>query len=106
MKDKLLEIIKNYGVNNQLRKLNEEVFELQESIIERQNKSWSLEGKTPEIVEPVIKEYIMNIAQEIADCYVMIEQFRLYYNISKEKIEDIMKYKVERQLSRIAKEKE
>lgn len=101
MKDKLLEIIKNYGVNNQLRKLNEEVFELQESIIGWQNKSWNLEGKSPEVVEPVIKEYIMNIAQEIADCYVMLEQFRLYYGIPKEKIKEVMEYKINRQIDRI-----
>ena len=38
MKDnKYQKIIEHYGINNQLKKLTEEVYELQESILERHN---------------------------------------------------------------------
>lgn len=42
-----------------------------------------------------------HIAEEIADCYVMLEQFRLYYGIPKEKIKEVMEYKINRQINRI-----
>lgn len=44
---------------------------------------------------------IRNIADEIADVFVMLEQFRIYYNIPSEKIKEIVEYKIERQLKRI-----
>lgn len=103
MKDKLLHIIKKYGVIPQLKYFQSEVFELNEAII-------TFEKEYPYCDNIIDKGYIEaiknNIAQEIADCYVMIEQFRLYYDISNDKIKEIMEYKVDRQLSRIAKEKE
>lgn len=97
MKDKLLHIIKKYGVIPQLKYFQSEVFELNETIIieEDRNKHLNLKNFSTD-----------DIAQEIADCYVMLEQFRLYYDISNDKIKEIMEYKVDRQLSRIAKEKE
>ena len=97
MKDKLLHIIKKYGVIAQLKYFQSEVFELNETIIieEDRNKHLNLKNFSTD-----------DIAQEIADCYVMLEQFRLYYDISNDKIKEIMEYKVDRQLSRIAKEKE
>lgn len=102
MEDKLLQIINHYGVYNQLRKFNEEAFELQEAIVSEKLKD-NIQNTRPlyDIVESR-----KHIAEEIADCYVMLEQFRLYYAIPKEKIKEIIKYKIDRQLSRIAKEKE
>lgn len=102
MKDKLLEIINHYEINNQLRKFNEEVFELQEAIVSEKLKD-KIQNTRPLID---IVESRKNIAEEIADVSVMLEQFRLYYAIPKEKIKEIMEYKIERQISRIAKEKE
>ena len=50
-----------------------------------------------------IDEYISHIAEEIADCYVMLEQFRQYYEIPNKDLEKIMRYKIERQLERMEK---
>lgn len=96
MKDDLLQIINNYGIQNQLRKFNEETFELQEAIIKYEtlkdyyfkNTNW-------------LKEHI---AEEIADVMVMLKQFQMYYKISRDEIRDVMKYKIERQLERIENE--
>lgn len=91
MKDDLLRIINNYGIQNQLRKFNEETFELQEAIIKAENK-----------YEPI--QDIDHIAEEIADVMVMLKQFQMYYKISRDEIRDVMKYKIERQLERIKNE--
>lgn len=50
------------------------------------------------------KENINHIAEELTDCYVMLEQFRRYYEISNEEIVKIMKEKIDRQLTRIESE--
>lgn len=92
MKDKLLKIIKNYGVIPQLKYFQSKVFELNEAIIIEEDRNKHLNLK---------KFSTDDIAQEIADCYVMLEQFRLYYDIPKEKIKEVMEYKINRQIDRI-----
>lgn len=77
-------IIEYYGVNNQLKKLTEEVYELQESILEQHN------------TEHVLEEY--------ADVEVILEQIKQYFKLDDDKIELIKDYKVARQLYRIRNE--
>lgn len=77
-------IIEHYGINNQLKKLSEEVYELQESILEQHN------------TEHVLEEY--------ADVEVILEQIKQYFKLDDDKIELIKDYKVARQLYRIRKE--
>ena len=81
MKNKLLKIINTYGIMPQLKYFQSEVFELNEAIIKNEN--------------------IEHIAEELADVSVMLEQFKLYYNIKNEDIEKIMDYKIDRQIKRI-----
>jgi NTP pyrophosphatase (non-canonical NTP hydrolase) len=98
MKNKLLQIIQHYGIDNQLRKFSEENFELIEAIIK--------------MIYPKFTGYMyidelkQNIKEEIADNLVLLSQFILYYNIDLDDIEEIFKYKVERQLERIKAENE
>lgn len=82
--DKYQKIIEHYGVNNQLKKLTEEVYELQESILEQHN------------IEHILEEY--------ADVEVILEQIKQYFKLDDEKIELIKDYKVARQLYRIRNE--
>lgn len=77
-------IIEYYGINNQLKKLTEEVYELQESILEQHN------------IEHILEEY--------ADVEVILEQIKQYFKLDDEKIELIKDYKVARQLYRIRNE--
>ena len=97
MKEDLLKIINNYGVMPQLKYFQSEVFELNEAIIKYENYR-----KTN--AEFIREHYIDHIKEEIADVMVMLKQFQYYYGIEDKEIEDIMKFKIERQLSRIAKE--
>lgn len=93
MKDKLLRIINHYGVRTELKKFNEESFELIEAILEYKF------SEDDDYFPP--EPYKKHIAEEMADCYVMLEQFRHHYGISNEEITDIMFAKIDRQIGRI-----
>ena len=99
MKADLLKIIKHYGINHQQKKLEEEVFELQEAITTHELKQ-SVEYEIPLTEIVGTKEHI---AEELAYVMVILEQIKLYYEISSEEITKIFWSKVERQLGRISK---
>lgn len=94
MKEKLLKIIQRYGINKQLKYIHSEYFELDEAVVqfdyndEIHNEKYAIEC----------------VAQEIADVMVMLKQFQYYYGITDEQIEEIMNYKIDRQLDRISEE--
>lgn len=100
MKEDLLKIIKHYGIMPQLKHIHSEYFELDEAITVHQlNEYYN---------EEYDMEYELNkehIAEEISDVMVMLKQFQYYYGIEDKQIEDIMKFKIERQLRRIEEEK-
>lgn len=100
MKDKLLEIINHYKVSNQLKKLSEEIFELQESVIDAEY------NRYVGVIRRPGEKAIAHIEEEFADVCVVLEQFKAFYNLDNDKIIKIMEQKIDRQLSRIAKEKE
>ena len=77
-------IIEHYGVNAQLKQLNEEVYEFEEAVLEKHNKE--------------------HITEEIADVFVILQQFKEKYNIDLAEINKVMKNKVDRQLKRMEEE--
>lgn len=91
MNEKLKKIIKHYGVTPQLKYFQSEVYELTEAVL------WY--EITPEIIKDT-----QFITEEIADVMVMLKQFQLNYGIKDEEIEDIMKFKIDRQIERIENE--
>ena len=93
MKDKLLQIINHYGINKQLKYIHSEYFELDEIIISYEESGNSLSDY-----------YEEHITEEIADVMVMLKQFQYYYGIEDKQVEDVMNYKIDRQLDRIGKE--
>lgn len=88
MKEDLLKIINTYGIENQLKYIHTEYYELDEAILNYITRD----------------EDIEHIAEELSDCFVMLKQFQYYYEIPDEEIERIMKYKIDRQLKRIEEE--
>lgn len=96
MEEKLLKIIKHYGVLPQLKYFQSEVFELNEAIIKREE-----DYGFSETTVKMDKENIKHITEEIADVMVMLSQFQEYYGITKPQIFNIMNEKMERQLERI-----
>lgn len=83
--NKYLKIIEYYGVNVQLKQLNEEVYEFEEAVLEKHDKE--------------------HITEEIADILVILQQFKEKYNIDLTEINKVMRYKVDRQIRRIEEEK-
>lgn len=78
-----IEIINHYGYKHQIRKLAEEQFEL---------------------IEALFEEDEDHITEEIADCLLLIKQFRDFYKIQDEEIREVYDYKLARQERRIADE--
>lgn len=99
MKNDLLKIINEYGLMKQLKYFQTEVFELNQAIIEYHYD----ENKSYEVVEAHLKNHI---AEEIADVEVMLLQFKEYLDIPDEKIDEVMEFKIKRQLERIEEGKE
>lgn len=97
MKDNLLKIITHFGVRHQIKKLSEEVFELQEAIIDAEY------NRYVGVIRKPGERVIEHIEEEFADCMVLLEQIQEFYNLREEKIKDIMEYKVNRTLERIEK---
>lgn len=91
MKDKLLQIINHYGIDKQLKYIHSEYFELDEAIMNEEFEHH--------------QESIEHIAEEISDVEMMLDQFKAYYGINQEKINEIKSYKANRQLKRIEEEK-
>lgn len=85
-------IIEHYGVRNQLKKLSEEVYELQEAVIEE------------DLLCGVNGCNNKNITEEIADVWVILRQLVMQFDIAENDIEDMADYKVKRTLERIEKE--
>lgn len=97
MKEDLLKIVKHFGINNQQRKLEEEIFELEEAITINQLKE-TVEYEIPLTEIIGTREHI---AEEIADVMLLLEQFKTYYGITSEEITNLFWNKVDRTLERI-----
>lgn len=87
--EKLKEILSRYGERHQAKKLNEEAYELTEAIHNY------LCGRGS----------IRAIAEEMADCLVMIRQFAVLYDITDLELEAIADMKIDRQIERMKNEK-
>lgn len=83
-KNKLLSIVKHYGILHQIKYLYTEIFELTEAVI--------LNDKE-------------HITEEYADVMVLLAQVSEYFNLDHIAVNVIMDNKIDRQLTRIANEK-
>lgn len=82
-KNKLLSIVKHYGILHQIKYLYTEIFEL---------------------TEAVISGDINHITEEYADCMVLLAQVCEYFKLDHISIDVIMNNKIDRQLKRIENE--
>ena len=106
MKERLLTILNHYGLEKQLKYFQSEIFELNEAVITKRNRDRfnpfvgfvNLGNKLIGTKD----EYVEHIKEEIADVLVMLEQIRLNYDIPTSEIKEVMEYKINRQLQRIA----
>lgn len=89
MKEDLLKIINHYGVSKQLKKLSEEIFELQEAIL----------------LDLYDKESYDHILEEYADVQVVLSQIEEYFELDQNKLVEMQSFKISRTLERIKNEK-
>ena len=95
----LKKICQHYGIRMRIKKLSEEVFELQEAVIDADQ-----EGTLAQTTIQHIAKKQGHIAEELADVMVLWEQIRLHYDVPIQVVRGIMKEKIERQLKRIKEE--
>lgn len=88
-----LRIATHYGIRNQLKKLNEENFELSEAVMVAET--------AKETTGDIQHKMIGHICEELADCFVLMAQIRQYYEIEPRDITRVYQQKIERQLKRI-----
>ena len=101
MKKDLLTIINHYGIDKQLKYIHSEYYELDEAIIQKEYPAIAKGHKNEQL--DILEN--KHIAEELADIQVMLKQFQYYYGIEDKEIEDIMQFKIQRQLDRIKEEK-
>lgn len=93
MKEDLLKIITHYGLENQKRKLVEEVYELLDALAELTYSSMNFSNNLQKMLE--------HVTEEIADVQVLLEQIKIYWSIEPEDIQRVMEYKINRTLGGI-----
>ena len=94
MEERLKYIINHYGIDKQLKYIHTEYFELDEAILKHLNADYLTNEESR-------YSNLENIAGEIADIMVMLKQFQYRFGIPDSKIEEIMNYKIDRQINRI-----
>ena len=109
---KLREIINHYGIKKQLKHFQTEIFELNEAVLNYEKDSirdfvnaiyrncynFLVDNRNIPKLKDDRREHVI---EEIADVMVMLKQIQLHYNIKTETINEIMSYKIDRQLERI-----
>ncbi len=99
----LLKIIEFYGVLPQLKYFQSEVFELNEAIIEYEDRK-NISDFNLNMFKATAMPVKQHIIEEIADVMVMLMQFKEYYHMDGNDIMKIMREKIDRQLGRIENE--
>lgn len=108
----LIDTINYFGLNNQIRKLNEEHDEVIDAISEliyfNKYKPDGINNMFINNVKYKPEEYVRrlkdHIAEEIADNLNVLRQIQLYYNIKDEDVEAYREYKSKRTIDLIEKE--
>lgn len=112
MNKKLRKIINHYGIKKQLKYFQSEIFELNEAIIQYEERKRNPIDIILNTLEPIMaslnnRKAVSStdaIKEEIVDVMVMLKQIQLYYNISYADVREVMNAKISRQLERINEE--
>lgn len=92
-----LDIINHFGYRNQMKKLNEEVFEFLEAVDNYEDElAFHLVGD--KVGENLLRD---SVVEEMGDLLLLLTEFIAKYEISKEELDEVMDYKLERTLRRI-----
>ena len=92
MKEDLLEIIQNYGVLNQLEYYQSEVWELDNAIQEYEMFLILCDVDYDSVTISSKQDFKKHIAEELADNFVMLYQFKEYYKLDLELSKEIITF--------------
>lgn len=87
-REKWIKIINHFGIKNQMKKLSEETYEVQEAINEAKG-------------YPIPSDVKEHITEEIADVAVLLNQFIEFFNLDGNKIDQKIYEKTDRTIERI-----
>lgn len=99
LNEKLKSIIEYYGYRNQLKKFNEESFEVIEAVMDLEEQIVTCFSCG--CSECHTKHERKHLEEEIADALVLLNQFIYYYDLDENNIMDNVYKKTDRQLARI-----
>lgn len=102
LNEKLKSIIEYYGYRNQLKKFNEESFEVIEAVMDLEEQI--LTCCECGCFDSHTKHERKHLEEEIADTLVLLNQFIYYYELNENNIMDTVYKKIDRQLTRIEEE--
>lgn len=91
-KDKIEEIYYKHGVSNQLKKLSEEIYELQEAV-----KDFNSACKSNKTMDSSYKEHI---EEEFSDVILLLTQIKIAYNLDNDNLRKWFDFKLKRQIAR------
>lgn len=96
-----LDIINHFGYRAQMKKLNEEVFELIEAIDTYEDAVMEQVNPEPYYTIAEMDIFREHVVEEVGDVLLLITQFLARYEISKPEIDKWMDTKLERTIERI-----
>ena len=96
-----LDIINHFGYRNQMKKLNEETYELLEAIDNYEDASMEFNNNEDYYSVEETKVFRDHIVEEMGDVLTLLTEFIARYDIEKYELDKWMDYKLERTLDRI-----
>lgn len=96
-----LDIINHFGYRNQMKKLNEETYELLEAIDNYEDASMEFNNNEDYYSVEEMKIFRNHIVEEMGDVLILLTEFIGRYDIEKYELDKWMDYKLERTLDRI-----
>lgn len=96
-----LDIINHFGLRAQMKKLNEEVYELLEAIDNFEDASMEFDNKEPYYTTSELAIFREHVVEEMGDVLILLTQFIARYNIVKPELDIWMDAKLDRTQERI-----
>ena len=96
-----LDIINHFGYRNQMKKLNEETYELLEAVDNYEDASMEFNNNEDYYSVEEMKVFRDHIVEEMGDVLILLTEFIGRYDIEKHELDKWMDCKLERTLDRI-----
>lgn len=100
--ERYLDIINYFGLRNQMKKLNEELYEFLEAVDNFEDASIELNTLTNSHYAPEeLAVFRGHVIEELGDVLILLTQFIAKYDIKESELDKWMDYKLERTEDRI-----